>query len=74
MNMHNNPSEPSRRGLWIAFFGPDGAGKSAVIEELSGKLETSFVGITRFHFRPRFRRQGVDWPPVPNRREVFWHR
>ena len=64
MNMHNNPSEPSRRGLWIAFFGPDGAGKSAVIEELSGKLETSFVGITRFHFRPRFRRQGVDWPPV----------
>ena len=54
----------SHRGLWIAFFGPDGAGKSAVIAALSGKLETSFAGIGTFHFRPRFRRHGLNRPPV----------
>lgn len=52
------------RGLWIAVFGPDGAGKSAVIEQLTGKLETSFAGITQFHFRPMFRRHGMPRPAV----------
>ncbi len=53
-----------RRGLWIAFFGLDGAGKSAVIQELAGKLARDFSGITRFHFRPRFRSHDRDMEPV----------
>jgi thymidylate kinase len=62
--MHNSCFQAGRRGLWIAFFGPDGAGKSAVIAELVGKLEARFSGAEKFHFRPRFRRHGVDHPPV----------
>jgi len=49
----NNSSRPTR-GLWIAFFGPDGVGKSAVIERLqSGGPEEIVAGSMRFHFRPR---------------------
>jgi thymidylate kinase len=62
--MRNRSHQAGRRGLWIAFFGPDGAGKSAVIAELAGKLEASFAGVERFHFRPMFRRNGVDGLPV----------
>jgi thymidylate kinase len=62
--MRNLADKPNPRGLWIAVFGPDGAGKSAVIDQLSGQLEASFAGVTRFHFRPMFRRQGGDDPAV----------
>ena len=41
-------------GLWIAMLGPDGAGKSAVIDELEHQLAAQFDGVSRFHFRPRF--------------------
>ena len=55
---------PVSRGLWIAFFGPDGVGKSAVID----KLQTHSFGISdrsaRFHFRPRFHRHPHDGLPV----------
>lgn len=52
------------RGLWIAFFGPDGVGKSTVIEEAKKLLESSFSGVTQFHFRPGFCRQGRNRTPV----------
>ena len=52
------------RGLWIAFFGPDGAGKSAVIEHLATKLAVNCAGVTRFHFRPRFHSHDMDREPV----------
>jgi thymidylate kinase len=50
--------------LWVAVFGPDGAGKSAVIEQLAHEISLSFHGIQQFHFRPMFRRQQKDSQPV----------
>ncbi len=57
--MRNSTEKRLPCGLWIAVFGPDGAGKSAVIDRLTGKLEASFAGVTQFHFRPMFRRRGM---------------
>jgi len=54
----------NQRGLWVAVFGPDGAGKSAVIKRLAHELSLSFHGIQPFHFRPMFRRQLKDSHPV----------
>jgi thymidylate kinase len=53
-----------RKGLWIAVFGPDGVGKSAVIEGLEKQLAPAFQGISRFHFRPQFRRSCQVRPPI----------
>ncbi len=62
MSSHKTTSSAASPGLCIAFFGPDGIGKSAVIEAL--KLELgSFSYVVQFHFRPMFGRQG-DRPPV----------
>ncbi len=47
--MHRKSVSP---GLWISFFGPDGVGKSAVIEEVKELLGSSFSGVRQFHFRP----------------------
>ena len=55
-----------RQGLWVAVFGPDGAGKSAAIQRLTQELSPCFCGIERFHFRPMFRRQWQDSSPVTN--------
>jgi thymidylate kinase len=54
------------RGLWIAFFGVDGVGKSAVIDQLKARLGPAFAEVRRFHFRPRFRTRGMDGTPVTN--------
>ena len=64
--MHGRGSFNHRPGLWIAVFGPDGAGKSAAIQRLTQELSLSFRDIERFHFRPRFRRRWDDSPPVTN--------
>jgi thymidylate kinase len=53
-----------RPGLWVAVFGPDGAGKSAAIQRLTQELSLCFRGIERFHFRPMFRRRWQDSSPV----------
>ncbi len=50
-------------GLWVAVFGPDGAGKSAAIQQLAQELSI-FRNIKRFHFRPMFTRRWQNWPPV----------
>jgi thymidylate kinase len=40
-------------GLWIAVLGPDGSGKSTVIEHLQAALAPGFRRTVRFHLRPR---------------------
>ena len=40
-------------GCWIAFMGPDGSGKSLVIDAVSRELAPSFRTIRYFHLRPR---------------------
>jgi len=47
-----------RRGLWVVLMGPDGAGKSAVIEGLANGRSTGFRGCTTYHLRPTFRQGG----------------
>jgi len=41
-------------------FGPDGAGKSAVIKRLAEELLPPFEEVQQFHFRPMFRRQWIE--------------
>jgi len=58
--------QTDQRGLWIALFGPDGAGKSAVIDRLQQDLRNEFSGVVRFHFRPHFRLCASGGAPVTN--------
>jgi thymidylate kinase len=53
-----------RRGVWIAIFGPDGVGKSAVIDRLQQHPNNEFSGMLRFHFRPHFRLRSSGGAPV----------
>ncbi len=57
-------NDTNQHGLWVALFGPDGAGKSAVIQRLAHDSPPLFRGLQQFHFRPKFRRQWKDSPPV----------
>lgn len=41
-----------KRGIWIAFLGVDGSGKTSIIRELSQSLKAQFDRIDVFHFRP----------------------
>jgi thymidylate kinase len=41
----------------MAVFGPDGAGKSAVIKRLAQELTPPFHAVQQFHFRPMFRQK-----------------
>ncbi len=43
-------------GLWIAVLGPDGSGKSTVIEQLQAALAPAFRRTVRMHLRPRLLR------------------
>ncbi|HEY5177737.1 MAG TPA: hypothetical protein VII95_19465 [Terriglobales bacterium] len=62
--MHRRSSFIKRQGLWIAVFGPDGAGKSTAIQRLTQELSLSFRDIERFHFRPMLRWRWQNSPPV----------
>lgn len=53
-----------RQGLWVAVLGPDGAGKSAAIQQLMEDLSSHFGEIQRFHFRPMFKRRERHSSPV----------
>jgi thymidylate kinase len=48
MNRHGRAKHP---GLWIALYGPDGAGKSAVAARLATELAPSFSGLQLHHLR-----------------------
>ena len=63
MSTHKTAGNAASPGLCIAFFGPDGIGKSAVIEQVKVDAETAFSAVVQFHFRPMFGRQ-EDRPPV----------
>jgi thymidylate kinase len=40
-------------GGWIAFVGPDGCGKSSVIDAVVAEFAPAFQKIVRFHLRPK---------------------
>ncbi|RMF59466.1 MAG: hypothetical protein D6748_06325 [Calditrichaeota bacterium] len=46
-------SKNSTKGLIVAIMGPDGAGKTALVEGLKHELSTVFQQVEIFHFRPR---------------------
>jgi thymidylate kinase len=43
-------------GLWVAVLGPDGSGKSTVIENMQAALAMGFRRTARFHLRPQWLR------------------
>jgi thymidylate kinase len=53
-----------KRGLWVAVFGADGAGKSAVIRRLASDPSLPFCGMQQFHFRPMFQQRWKESAPV----------
>lgn len=62
------PSDPSVEvrgaGFWLAVLGPDGSGKSTVLERLERELAGDFEAVRRHHFRPHTGRRGADHPPA----------
>jgi len=52
--MFDTPFSEARRGLWIALYGPDGAGKSGVAERLERELAPCFSAVRRHHLRAEF--------------------
>ena len=53
-------------GLHVVFLGPDGSGKSCVIERVNQDLTPAFRKTFLFHLRPRFGNKRDTNPPVTN--------
>lgn len=51
-------------GLWVAVLGPDGAGKTTLIEGLSKEMRGPFRQTARFHLMPALLRRQADGGPV----------
>ena len=49
-------------GLFVAVLGPDGAGKTTLVDGLIEQLGGAFRRVRRFHWRP-----GLIWPPQTSR-------
>ena len=47
---------------WVAILGPDGSGKSSVIEGVQEKLKARRIGIKMIHWSPRILRKGQEAP------------
>jgi len=45
-------------GGWIAFMGPDGCGKSSVIQAITAEFAPAFSGVNPFHMTPKLLRKG----------------
>lgn len=50
----------SPTGGWIAIMGPDGAGKSAVIEAIQQQFTFAYQKVQCFHLRPKSLRRGIE--------------
>ncbi len=48
------------------MLGPDGAGKSTLVDRMTRRLGPSFRAIGKFHFRHRFSRRQKEMEPVTN--------
>ncbi len=48
------------RGICVAILGPDGCGKSSVIEQFVPRLEPAFSGTQYFHLRPSLLRSSAN--------------
>lgn len=51
-------------GGWIAVMGPDGAGKSAVIEAIRKQFKFAYHKVQCYHLRPKMLRRGKDTQEV----------
>jgi thymidylate kinase len=56
--------ESQERGLWVAILGPDGSGKSTLIEQLQLDLLGAFRRTAVFHLMPGLFRRGQTSGPV----------
>lgn len=52
-----------RRGSWVVVLGPDGVGKSTVLEAIDRRLGAEFPAVRRYHLRPHFGRRSAGGPP-----------
>lgn len=52
--MKINKKKRITKGICIAFLGPDGSGKTTIINSLGADLKNKFNEIHYFHFRPFF--------------------
>lgn len=53
-------------GLWVAVLGPDGSGKSTLIQNLRQELERAFRRTAVFHLMPGLLRRRGNGGPVTN--------
>ncbi len=53
-------------GLWVAFMGPDGCGKSTILPRVAEELAPAFRRVDTYHMRPRLigRRRSHQGPVV----------
>jgi thymidylate kinase len=58
--LHNVQRIAMPTGGWIAIMGPDGAGKSAVIEALRKQFKFAYDKVKCFHLRPKMLRHGKE--------------
>jgi thymidylate kinase len=58
--MHHLNRVLNPTGGWIAIMGPDGAGKSAVINAIRQQFAIAYNGVKCFHLRPKILRPGTE--------------
>ena len=51
LHLYRRITQPN--GCWIAFMGPDGCGKSLVLNAVSSEFAPSFRNVASYHLRPR---------------------
>lgn len=51
---------------WVAILGPDGSGKTTVLEAIRARSPRAFVGVNVFHWRPGVTRPSRGSGPVTN--------